>query len=167
MRASWWRLYLARWVPSRGVGRPMFELVDSFSSVPPVRRDLGYGSEAVELFEEDQPNWAGRRSFVWSRLLASSQLGFIGVGVVCLALWRGKIPRCWCMAAPKAFRAPGCVLGQTTLLATTLPNHSLKIRGGKAAWILILTACGIVIKIPRPIRVELVHDEPVSAHTRI
>jgi|GEM_PF-1993342 len=45
---GWWRLYFARWVPSRGVGRPMFELVDSFSSVPPVRQDLGYGSEVVE-----------------------------------------------------------------------------------------------------------------------
>lgn len=26
----WWRLYFERWVPKRGVGRPMFELVDSF-----------------------------------------------------------------------------------------------------------------------------------------
>jgi len=28
----WWRLYFARWVPKRGIGRPMFELVDSLSS---------------------------------------------------------------------------------------------------------------------------------------
>ena len=46
----------------------------------------------LSLFEEDQPKWAGRRSFVWSRLLASSQLGLIGLGVVCLELRRGKNP---------------------------------------------------------------------------
>ena len=28
----WWRLYFARWVPKRGIGRPMFERVDSLSS---------------------------------------------------------------------------------------------------------------------------------------